>query len=165
MAWIEDKHPRDEDGKFTDKGGSSIGEARRLFARAKELGVPIDKDYINFNALKTKVAEKEKELQSANNDDTIKNTRKGFINIQLFAPGRLENQTVKELNKSIKSTQKSIDLHKDKIKNPQKYCLDWDKKTESEKRGSIEYWQKEVKGKTAFMERAQKVLKEKTNND
>lgn len=161
MAWSEDKHPRDEDGKFTDKGGSPIGEAQRLFARAKELGVPIDKDYINYNALKTKVAEKEKELQSANNDDTIKNTRKRFINIQLFAPGRLENQTVKELKRTAKSLQENIDLHKDKIKNPAKYCQDWDSIDKQKKKGRIKFWEKEIKNHSEQLVKAKKLIGEK----
>lgn len=37
----EDKHPRDGDGKFTDKGG---GEAKRVFELADELGVHYDRN-------------------------------------------------------------------------------------------------------------------------
>lgn len=35
-------------------------------------------------------------------------------------------KSLKEIQKSIKSYQKKIDLHKDKIANPSKYCPEWD---------------------------------------
>ncbi len=49
----EDKHPRDGDGKFTDKGG---GEAKRVFELADELGVHYDRN-TSYQALKAKVEE------------------------------------------------------------------------------------------------------------
>lgn len=49
----EGKHPRDGDGKFTDKGG---GEAKRVFKLADELGVPYDRN-TSYQALKAKVEE------------------------------------------------------------------------------------------------------------
>ncbi len=49
----ESKHPRDGDGKFTDKGG---GEAKRVFELADELGIPYDRD-TSYQTLKAKVEE------------------------------------------------------------------------------------------------------------
>ena len=49
----EDKHPRDGDGKFTDKGG---GEAKRVFELADELGVHYDRN-TSYQALNAKVEE------------------------------------------------------------------------------------------------------------
>lgn len=49
----EGKHPRDGDGKFTDKGG---GEAKRVFELAEELGVHYDRN-TSYQALKAKVEE------------------------------------------------------------------------------------------------------------
>lgn len=56
MQFEESKHPRDGDGKFTDKGG---GEAKRVFELADELGVPYDRN-TNYQTLKAKVEEAQK---------------------------------------------------------------------------------------------------------
>lgn len=40
MNWEENKHPRDSDGKFTDKGGGTPAERKRL----EEMGISIDKE-------------------------------------------------------------------------------------------------------------------------
>lgn len=56
----ESKHPRDGDGKFTDKGG---GEAKRVFELADELGVPYDRN-TSYQTLKAKVEEAQKQESS-----------------------------------------------------------------------------------------------------
>lgn len=70
----ESKHPRDDDGKFTDGNGSRWttskrdysnvqgGEAQRVFDEAKQLGVDT-KGIDNLDVIKAKVEEK-KRLQS-----------------------------------------------------------------------------------------------------
>lgn len=70
----ESKHPRDDDGKFTDGNGSrwttskrdysnvQTGEAQRVFDEAKQLGVDT-KGIDNLDVIKAKVEEK-KRLQS-----------------------------------------------------------------------------------------------------
>lgn len=51
----ESKHPRDSDGKFTDKGG----EAKRIFELADKLGVKYDRN-MSYQTLKARVAEAQK---------------------------------------------------------------------------------------------------------
>lgn len=70
----ESKHPRDDDGKFTDGNGSPWttskrdysnvqgGEAQRVFDEAKQLGIDT-KGIDNLDVIKAKVEEK-KRLQS-----------------------------------------------------------------------------------------------------
>lgn len=53
MQFDESKHPRDGDGKFTDKGG---GEAKRVFELADKLGVPYDRN-TSYQAVKARVDE------------------------------------------------------------------------------------------------------------
>lgn len=53
MQFEENKHPRDGDGKFTDKGG---GEAKRVFELADELGVPYDRN-TSYQTVKARVEE------------------------------------------------------------------------------------------------------------
>lgn len=70
----ESKHPRDDDGKFTDGNGSQWttskrdysnvqgGEAQRVFDEAKQLGIDT-KGIDNLDVIKAKIEEK-KRLQS-----------------------------------------------------------------------------------------------------
>lgn len=67
----ESKHPRDDDGKFTDGNGSQWttskrdysnvqgGEAQRVFDEAKQLGVDT-KGIDNLDVIKARIAEKKK---------------------------------------------------------------------------------------------------------
>lgn len=56
MQFDESKHPRDGDGKFTDKGG---GEAKRVFELADELGVAYDRN-TSYQTVKARVEEAQK---------------------------------------------------------------------------------------------------------
>ena len=53
-------------------------------------------------------------------------------------PGKANKSFVK----ARKSLSKQIEKHNDKIKNPEKYILDWDNKPEIYKKGIIKYWEK-----------------------
>ena len=55
-------------------------------------------------------------------------------------PGKANKSFVK----ARKSLSKQIEKHNDKIKNPEKYILDWDNKPEIYKKGIIKYWEKEI---------------------
>lgn len=77
----ESKHPRDDDGKFTDGNGSQWttskrdysnvqgGEAQRVFDEAKQLGIDT-KGIDNLDVIKARIAEK-KRLQSSDESDKI----------------------------------------------------------------------------------------------
>lgn len=150
----ESKHPRDGGGKFTDGNG---GEAKRVFEEAQRLGIDT-KGIDNLDVVKAKVEEK-KRLQSDGESGKIKQ-RNGFIDIQLFAPG-IEKQSPKELEKTIKSTEKKIAEHKDKIQNPRKHCSDWDEISQIKKEGRIRFWEKEIQNQAQQLEHANKLLQEK----
>lgn len=168
----ESKHPRDDDGKFTDGNGSRWttskrdysnvqgGEAQRVFDEAKQLGVDT-KGIDNLDVIKAKVEEK-KRLQSDSGSGKIKQ-RDGFIDIRLF--GSIKDQTPKELAKTIKSEQKRIAEHKEKIQNPEKYSPNWDNEDKNIREGRIKYWQKEIANHTNMLDQAMKVLEEKKDDN
>lgn len=139
--WNESEHPRDDDGKFTD--GTSGGRTQWITSK---------RDFSNVQA-------DEKDLQYDSENGKIKHN-KGFINIQLFAP-RLEEQSPQELEKTIKSHEKIMEIHKDKIKNPEKHCSDWESIDQRKKDGRIEYWKKEIKNHTKLIKKAQELIKER----
>ena len=66
------------------------------------------------------------------------------INLQLFANKDLPKQTIKQMEKGIKSYKKQIDIHNDKINNPQKYVENWDKLDKLNQDGLIRHWNKEI---------------------
>lgn len=125
----ENKHPRDDEGRFADKSGknSNTGEAKRVFELAEKYGIEYNRD-TNYQALKARVEQK---------------ARKGFINIQLFSPG-IKQQSENELNRSLKSYTAKRDLHIDKIKHPEKYLEAVRLDDENYMRGIIIKWTKEV---------------------
>lgn len=57
----ESKHPRDNGGKFTDKGGgnSGAGEAKRIFELAEKLGIEYNKN-TNYQTIKARVEQAQK---------------------------------------------------------------------------------------------------------
>lgn len=142
----ESKHPRDNDGKFTNKSGgnSEAGEAKRIFELAEKYGIEYNKD-TSYQTVKARVEQAEK---------------KSFINVQLFAPG-LKDQSPKELQKSIKSHEKVIALHQYKIAHPELYIDDYKSAREEDIRHTVEYWKKEISNHQNMLEKAKKYLEEK----
>ncbi len=66
------------------------------------------------------------------------------FNLQLFAEDALKHQTPNQLRKGIRSLQKKINLHLEKIKHPADHCDDWHLKDETAQAGLIRHWQKEI---------------------
>ena len=95
--WNESEHPRDDGGKFTD--GTGGGRTHWITSKL---------DFSNVQA-------DENDLQYDSENGKIKQN-KGFINIQLF--GRIKDQTPRQLKKTIRSLDKRIQEHKEKIENP-----------------------------------------------
>lgn len=56
-----------------------------------------------------------------------------------------EKMTDKQLNKSIRSYQKQIDKHIDKINHPEKYASEYNNKREEEKKGLLKHWEDDIK--------------------
>ena len=99
LQFDESKHPRDNDGKFTDNQNLS-GLAKEV-SEYKETG------------LNTEVA--------------------NYIGIS-------------KKKKSIRSLNKVIEKHRNKIKSPEVFYPNWDSNSEIEKERLISHWEKEIKG-------------------
>ncbi|MGN1112419.1 MAG: hypothetical protein ACI4RP_04365 [Acutalibacteraceae bacterium] len=67
------------------------------------------------------------------------------MNIQLFAEKDIYKQTSESLKRGIRSYKNVINLHNDKISNPEKYCSDWYEKDNRERVGLIKHWKKEIR--------------------
>ena len=66
------------------------------------------------------------------------------LDLQLFSNRDIHKQTIKQLKKGIRSYQKQIERHIDKMKHPKKYYKDWDSNSKEFKKGCYGYWRKEL---------------------
>ena len=71
------------------------------------------------------------------------------------------SKTNNELQKSIRSLEKQIRIHQDKIASPSKYDKGWDAKTEIQKQGLLNKWQKEINNFKNQIQTLGKILTER----
>lgn len=64
--------------------------------------------------------------------------------IYSFFAEDLSKQSSQSLSKGIKSLNKRIKEHEDKVANPQAYMKNWDKSCEQEKIGTVDAWRREI---------------------
>ena len=65
------------------------------------------------------------------------------FDLQCFTEDALKNQTSNQLRKGIRSLQKKISIHHEKIRHPEKIYSDWYSNPDSQE-GRIRHWQKEI---------------------
>ena len=140
-----------------------VGDARKLisayslqdkdefFAEAfthykmREFGYDMSKaiEYGNDYTYPSKVVDlvdkyfKKTSFENASKSGTIK------MDLQFFAED-LSKQSSQSLSKGIKSLNKRIKEHEDKVANPQAYMKNWDKACEQEKIGTVDAWRREI---------------------
>lgn len=67
------------------------------------------------------------------------------MDLQLLSSNKdLRKQSIRSLEKGIKSYEKQIEKHRDKIANPKKYVEDWDRYDDRRKQGLIRHWEHEI---------------------
>jgi hypothetical protein len=75
----------------------------------------------------------------------------------------MQEQSIKELRKTISSHQKRIAKHKEYIENPKIKYQNWDNKSQLEKNNAIHHWQEDIKRAKIYEELAKLALSKKTN--
>ena len=75
----------------------------------------------------------------------------------------MQEQSIKELRKTISSHQKRIAKHKEYIENPKIKYQNWDNKSQLEKNNAIHHWQEDIKRAKIYEELAKIALNKKTN--
>ena len=90
-----------------------------------------------------------------------------MVNIPLdfFSESKLYEDASESLRKGIRSIKKNLELHRLKIKHPEKYSKDWDSLSESLKEKRIEYWKKEINEKIEAIQRRKNILRERGEDD
>ena len=107
-------------------------------------------DYKQFSAAAgMKVKNNRLRVVSRSSDLNRANVAKGKkndimkIDLQFFAED-LRKQSSQSLSKGIKTLNKRIKEHEDKVANPQAHMKNWDKACEQEKIGTVEAWKREI---------------------
>ena len=120
----ESEHPRDKDGKFTDKGAARKSVIQRL----RERHTARKRKHLN---------ERLKML--------IKKRQMSRIGLQFFAEKALKTQPSNKIVKGMRKLERRIEEHKHKIANPSELYPNWDAMPDIEKQGIIYGWEKEIK--------------------
>jgi NAD+--asparagine ADP-ribosyltransferase len=89
--------------------------------------------------------EKQKAVEKADESGIIRLKSPLKINIQYFAERDMYKQESASLKRAIRKYIKNIELHNDKVSNPEKYCDNWQQKDDREKAGLIKHWKKEIR--------------------
>ena len=87
------------------------------------------------------------------------------ISLDFFSESKLDKDASKSLRRGIRRIKKNLELHRLKIKHPEKYSKDWDSLSESLKEKRIEYWKKEINEKIEAIQRRKNILRERGEDD
>ena len=91
----------------------------------------------------------------------IRNHRDKIKGLQFFAEKDLSGQKDKSIQKGIKSLEKKIQTHQDKMENPEKYVDGWNNLSTVEKEGCLRHWEKEIEGFRQNIENRNNELKKR----
>lgn len=120
-------------------------------------------DYFGLDKAKTFDDFKKKYLEIAKYSDYNDSVKS--IGLQFFANKGILKQSDKHLKKSIASWSANIDAHKEKIKNPEKYDLNWASKPDIQKAGLIHHWEKEIRHFESNIKEAKAELAKRGRNE
>lgn len=104
---------------------------------------------------------------SRNSQNSIENSAKSGkmnVGIQFFANKGITKQSDRQLEKSISSWKANIDLHLEKVKNPEIYDAGWSSKDERQKTGLINHWKKEIRTSENNINDAEAELEKRRNS-
>ena len=89
-----------------------------------------------------------------NNENFVK------IALNFFNEKAIENQSDNNIIKGIKTLQKRISEHKEKIAHPEKLSM-WNTYSEAKKAGTIRHWEKEIQAFEIQLENRKNILKKR----
>mgnify|MGYP001625222527 CR=1 FL=1 len=106
-------------------------------------------------------------VTSAGKDDIIEpyNGKRLLVNIQLFAEKDIRRQSSASLQRAVRSYQKQIEAHKDKLAHPEQYIDGWEERDPRYKAGLKRHWQKEIRNFQQSIEDRVQELKQRGDYD
>jgi len=131
------------------------GDGRRQNVHTKRLTTPDERDILEErkrSRLGNLGVFRPKEYQSAvgryvkvDRSSVVKAAKEGKRHGHAGVFLDAQNKSKKELQKSIISHVTQVEIHDDKIKHPEKYVLDWDKKDPRYQQGLLKKWEKDMR--------------------
>lgn len=94
-----------------------------------------------------------------NSDDVLQKAKEGTRHSGIYKDAI--NKSEARLRKSIESHEEQVKEHIEKLNNPEKYDVEWNKKTEQQKRGLLKKWEKDAKRNAEQAEIERRVLDER----
>lgn len=131
--WDESKHKRDRDGRFAEQEEKKKQALRKIY----ESDPPHSKK------------------------GEVEQPTRPSLNVQLFAAKNYSGWGTREMKKSIRSHQKTIALHEDKIRNPEKYVPGWNNLNDIRRKQIINGWKKEIFNYSRDISRIEDELKKR----
>ena len=109
-------------------------------AEFKESEHPRDKDgkFANKGAIRKEVIQRLRENHTARKQQNLK------LNLQFFSEEALKNQTNREIKKGIRTLNKRIAEHQEKIANPWKLFPEWQTFSDDHKQKQLNHWKSEI---------------------
>lgn len=152
--------------KYTESAVKLKAAEQKLSDFCKATGQDRDRFREQVNGFGRSQAQKaawanKKMLTSGTNGGKIKSGDPLKIDIQFFANKNISKMTSNQLLKSIKSWEREISEHKDKIANPEKHYPLWDTFDLRQQNGYKKHWAKEIKTMQNDVEQAIKELKDR----
>lgn len=155
MAFKESEHPRDAEGKFTKDGKISKGTLTKTPKTDTITSLTTTKypcfSKEDLSAMDDKIKEFHPDIEEL--IELIKKEKPGEIE------GKILHETDAQVIKGMRSLYDKINLHFQKIANPQKFANRWDVMCEMEREGTIEHWIHELKNHRLSIQRRIEELK------
>lgn len=144
-------------------------ELQTLKDRAKFFGLDKTK---NFEDFKKTYLETSKNVEISGKNDIIKVKNVTVDSAKAYQAAKngvrhggvyrdALNKSEARLQKSINSHEAQVDIHADKLANPEKYDKNWNSKTQQEKDGLLKKWQKDMQRNAEQLTIEKEVFKER----
>lgn len=146
------------------KVGEIITSGKSIFSIGKSLGfTESEMSYLKkAGMLEKNISMSLEKLSSQFQSEAIKDSIKKHRYIKIIKESL--TKPIKEVQKSIRSYEKQILIHKDKIANPSKYCPEWEKMNTQRRDALInKKWPTEIHGYREQQNILQEILKERVS--
>lgn len=146
------------------KVGEIVTSGKSIFSIGKSLDfTESEMSYLKkIGMLEKNISMSLEKLSSQFQSEVIKDSIKQHRHIKMIKESL--TKPIKEVEKSIRSYEKQILIHKDKIANPSKYCPEWEKMNTQRRDALInKKWPTEINGYREQQDILQEILKERVS--
>lgn len=104
-------------------------------------------------------------IDDGSDEESGYNTSEVVFDLDIFGNKDKEVQTSKQLEKGIRSDERRIREHEEKLQHPERFYNDWDEMAENVQSGRLKHWEKEVSNFKKNIRDAKDILKKRGDGD